>query len=147
MKLLKIEEQQEQDLKKFLNKVDFFSKCTLVDFKRILGSFELQEYDEGEVIIQGGDSAQAFYIIYKGKADVLSKKTFFKASKKISELGTGELFGEMAILENVPRTATVIAGKGVQIFILESLRIQDLLHENPSFRDALRKLSEERKNQ
>jgi CRP-like cAMP-binding protein len=146
MKILNIAETEEKSLLKYLARVSFFAGLNKMHFKRIISSFELREYENDEVIIEKGDMGYSFFIVYAGKVGIFNKKFFFMSNTKIAELGVGELFGEISLLEGVPRTATVISSGTTKLFVLESRSIQKLFQENPSFRESLKKISETRKN-
>jgi CRP-like cAMP-binding protein len=60
------------------------------------------------VIIRAGEPGERFYMIADGQARVC------KDGKQLRQMGTGESFGEIALLREVPRTATVIATSRLQ---------------------------------
>jgi hypothetical protein len=67
----------------------------------------------GAVVIREGDAGDRFYVIVDGTADVSI------AGAPVRSLGPGDHFGEIALLRNVPRTATVRAGSPLRLLALE----------------------------
>ena len=93
----------------------------------------------GDIIIGSGEHGDALYVIAHGKVCVV------KDGQAVAELGDGEFFGEMALLGDQVRTATV---KAISPSTLLRLRRRDVLllaKENPELREKLEKASQERR--
>ena len=124
-----------------LHKVPMFAKLELSKLKLLAFTSELCTYDDGEVLFEAGDAPDSAYVIMKGAVDILADTE--KGSVVEVVLGSNELFGELGVLTNSPRSATVRAQDG-----LVALRITDemflkLLAENPEVAlDVMRQLSE-----
>jgi putative peptide zinc metalloprotease protein len=67
----------------------------------------------GDVLVREGAVGDAFYVIASGHAEVL------RSEGRVADLGPGEFFGEIALLEDVPRTASVIARTPLRVFRLD----------------------------
>ncbi len=70
---------------------------------KVKGGFENLHYSDGEIIFQSGDIGDYLYVIAEGTVDVI------KGDKKITSLSKGEYFGEMALMSEKKRTATIKA--------------------------------------
>ena len=82
-------------------------------------------FRQGEIIIQQGDTATAFYIVERGIVSVS------KDGKVVARLAPGQYFGEVGLLHGVPRTATVTAQSStVQVLELTRERFLDLVENS-----------------
>jgi CRP-like cAMP-binding protein/cytochrome P450 len=83
-------------------------------------------FSAGEVIIREGDAADAFYIILSGSAEVT--RLVHGAPQPLARLGEGQFFGEIGLLQDIPRTATVTARPGgVEVLTLGRAEFLDLV--------------------
>jgi len=89
----------------------------------------------GETIIRQGDSGERFYIVRSGAVEVE------RDAQPLAQLGAGEAFGEIALLLDVPRTATVTAIQPTRLLALEAHDFRDLLAGYLGRADELQRLS------
>jgi CRP-like cAMP-binding protein len=82
----------------------------------------------GETIVREGDAGDAFYVITAGTAVVQRNGT------RLRELGEGDFFGEISLIDGEPRTATITATDGVSALTLGREQFQRLIDEHPSVR-------------
>ena len=88
---------------------------------QILKSFTIEDFKKGAVIIKQGEIGYKFYIIKNGSAIVSSN------GQDIGELSQGTYFGEMALLTDEPRQATVTANEETQCFVLDRKTFKSIL--------------------
>ena len=86
-----------------LGKAWIFSKLEKSDLQRIAKAVVSRKYTKGDTIVTEGEQAVAFFVIVGGKVEVT------KAGSSLSELGAGDAFGEMALLDGFPRATSVVA--------------------------------------
>jgi cAMP-dependent protein kinase regulator len=79
----------------------------------LLGSGAWVSFSPSEVIVREGEPGDAFYALAAGQVDV------FERGRQVRTMGAGSHFGELALLHDVPRTATVVARTPVRAFRLE----------------------------
>lgn len=106
-------------------------------------SFATQTCREGEAIVREGEEGHTFYIIVRGKFEV-TKLTNEDGERRVATLQDGDYFGEIALMREVPRTATVRAlGPGVLLAMRREI-FQRLLSGAPQVREALGRALEQR---
>ena len=131
-KLIKLDP---DDTARALARVPLFAGSSEQDVREIAGLAHLLTFEDGAVIVPEGEEGLGFYLLLSGEARVL------QGEREINRLGTGEFFGEIALLEGTPRTASVVAvGAVVCLGILRG-DFRPLLVRQP--RIALRIVEEE----
>jgi CRP-like cAMP-binding protein len=99
---------QADETLQFLSKVRLFKRLPQPDHKALADAMVPQTYQAGQAIITQGDDGDSFYIIKSGGCDVVIEE------KKVAELRAGDFFGEVALLRDEPRTATIKARAKVE---------------------------------
>jgi CRP-like cAMP-binding protein len=90
-----------------LRNIPLFAKVEPAKLKLLAFTSEHVEFMEGDIIFRQGDTGDAAYILLDGQADILVDTP--QGSVKVAQLGRNDIVGEIAILCDVPRTATVAA--------------------------------------
>ena len=94
--------------------------------------------EAGAAIVTQGDEGDRYYAIAEGELEVV------KDGARVNTLGRGDGFGEIALLQNVPRTATVVALTPVKLYGLAKAPFLEVLTGHPAARAAAREVVEER---
>jgi CRP-like cAMP-binding protein len=89
-----------------------------------------RHYDPGAVIVQEGQGGIAFFVVINGEAQVARQGTD-GALHELRKIGPGEVFGEMALFSDRPRTATVTAIVPTECLALHRLEFLDELRRSP----------------
>lgn len=95
------------------------------DRETVLWSARQRTYAPGEVVVREGDSAVNLFLIASGRARVEQD------GRELRTLGAGEFFGELGILQQHPRTATVTAIDEMTCVLLPAWEFRSLLREHP----------------
>jgi CRP-like cAMP-binding protein len=109
-----------------LANVPLFSECSQRDLQTISRVVREITHGAGTVIAREGDPGVGLFIILDGTADVSI------GGRKKASLGPGDFFGEIALLDGGPRTATVTAKTDVTLLGLTEWVFRGLMVEHPS---------------
>lgn len=90
-----------------LRSIPLFAKIEPAKLKLLAFTSEQVEYMVGDVLFRQGDAGDAAYIVLEGDADILVDTP--QGPVRVAQLGKNDIVGEIAILCDVPRTATVAA--------------------------------------
>lgn len=99
--------------------------------------FVTQHFEAQERIITEGEGGDTFYLIVRGSVGVMKEETEGSLNR-IATLSDGDFFGEIALLEDVPRTATIEADTPVTVLALQRRVFQSLLNQAPHLREKLK---------
>ena len=106
-----------------LRSVPLFGGCTDKELQFIASHADEVEFPSGRVLCKKGETGGDFFVILEGSARV-------EAGDGQRMLGPGEFFGEIALLDNGPRTATVVAATPMRCLVLGHEQFRDVLHQN-----------------
>jgi CRP-like cAMP-binding protein len=120
-----------KDWAEVLGRLPLFARVPKRHLRKIAGLAEFAEFDQGDMVIRAGEPGDAFYLILSGRAKVLGKPR---------SLSVGDHFGEMALIDGEPRSATVTAASELQAMKLPRRPFMKLLEQEP--RIALGMLAE-----
>ena len=98
------------------------SKKELTDLARRTEDLEVPA---GEVLCKEGDTGREFFVIVDGETEVTSN------GKQVAQRGGGDFVGEIALLEDTNRTATVTAKTPLRLFVLTREDFRSLVRDNP----------------
>ena len=107
---------------------------------------ELKEVKTGHIVIKQGEIGDQFYILQDGEVEVILEQYKDNRYKEIhlATLGAGSYFGEIALLKDVPRTATVRTTKESTILILSKNDFLGIFKEHLGSISDMLKLTEKR---
>lgn len=100
-----------------LAKVPLFENLKRGQLERLAKQFELQAYEAGQAIVTQGEGGTGFYILVSGRAEVIHLRPD-GTKTVVNYFGPGEFFGELALLTDGPRTASIIAAEPTQCQVL-----------------------------
>lgn len=125
-----------------LEKMPLFSELSQVQLARIFRSFTQERFPADATIIRQGDESDRFYVIHEGRVAVLDESV--EGGRRVATLSAGEYFGEIALLQDVRRTATVRAETDVVLWSLAKGDFLPQLAMAPRAGEALQMVSSRR---
>ena len=96
-----------------------------------------RNFKEGEVIIKQGAPGSGLFVILSGTVTVTSKPRSGLHSSPLNNLGKGEFFGELSLLDGHPRSATVTAASETEVIELNRWVFLDALRKEPTIAVAM----------
>lgn len=115
----------------FLRTIRLFEGIKKRDVIHILECLQERTYLKGETIFAQGDIGRALFIVFSGRVALTRLDRATDKSEVIAEVRPGEFFGEMALLEEMPRTATAYAQEETRVFMLFKTKLESLLFSRP----------------
>ncbi len=105
--------------------VVLFSGCSRKEIAQVASLATEVDIPEGKVLAREGQPGREFYVILDGKAAVSID------GSEVATLGPGDFFGEMALLDQGPRVATVTATTPMEVAVLDPREFSTLIEEHP----------------
>ena len=109
-----------------LKSIWLFSGCTGSELRRIRSALDEVQVPKGKVLVEEGRIGLEFFLIVDGKAVVT------RNGRKVASLGPGDYFGELALLDRRPRSASVVSETDMDLLVLSQRQFNGLLESVPT---------------
>ena len=109
-----------------LKGVPLFAGCSKSELQRIAALADALDLAEGATLIREGERGREFIVVAEGSVRVT------RGGKTLNELGSGDFIGEIALVADVPRTATVTATSPVRLLVVTDRAFRSVLEQMPS---------------
>jgi CRP-like cAMP-binding protein len=120
-----------------IKRAPLFSQCSKREFEAISSIADEIDLKEGKELTRQGKPGREFFVLVEGTADVI------KNDRKVSTLKAMDFFGEIALIHQSPRTATVKATSPVRALVITDRNFRRLMAEQPEIqRKVLEALAE-----
>ena len=114
----------------FLRRMSLFASMTLEQLRVLSAHLEHEHWLSGEVIFVDGDLSQELYLIVSGEIAIV--KAYREPGERVlNTLRPGDFFGEMAIFEGAPRSATAVAKKEAELLVLQPTAFRLAIYQKP----------------
>jgi len=108
-----------------IKKVPLFSKLKKKELEEVAHIADELDLRKGKVMAEEGDRGREFFVLLEGEADVT------KGDKSINTMREGDFFGEIALVTQMPRTASVTATTDVRVLVITERDFGALLKHSP----------------
>lgn len=132
------------DVQQWLRQVFPQASDELLD--HVSNTLDRRSFDEGDMIIRQGDEPDGFYVILSGELDVSRLADGRDGVERVATLGKGDFFGEVGLLNNVPRNATVTAKTAGELLTLSPEAFRKVVDECDATAQFLAQVSAMRSN-
>jgi CRP/FNR family transcriptional regulator, cyclic AMP receptor protein len=108
-----------------LRRVALFEGLDDDELTRLADRFQDRSAREGDVIVEEGSTGTSFFVIAEGEVDVSV------GGDRKATLGPGDVFGEMAVIDEDVRSASIVAASDVRLYFLTPWEFRPFVHEQP----------------
>jgi CRP-like cAMP-binding protein len=108
-----------------LRKVPIFADLSERELRKILKATEEYSYPAGAVIVAEGSRSEQLFLILKGTVKVR------RGGRTVAKMGSGDFFGEIALIDGLPRTASVVADTSVRCRVLLRKEFFEIVDATP----------------
>ena len=122
----------------FLGRVPIFASCTAEEIAAIAGVAQEGFFQPGQIIVTQGTPGQAFYMITRGRVEIL------RDGHSLGAFGPGDFFGEMSLLTGEVRSASIRVKEDAEFIVIDKESFRSTLVNNPSIAESLSKILSER---
>ena len=109
-----------------ISRVPLFARCSKKELRMIANIADQIEWPEGKTLIKEGRLGSEFFILIDGTVSVS------RDGRKLRDLAAGEWVGEVALISNVPRTATVVTTSPARALVMTGRGFAQLMTDSPS---------------
>jgi diguanylate cyclase (GGDEF) domain len=115
----------------FLARLPLFANMSELEINALGAFLEPRRFSEGEIVFLEGESGKELFIVRSGRIGSYVTQGDL-TRRKVYEFGPGVLFGEMAIIEDEPRSATCYAKEASELLVLDGIDFYRLVWEHPA---------------
>jgi CRP-like cAMP-binding protein len=120
-----------RELQQVLAEVPLFATCSRRDLQIVARHMEVVELPAGTEVVVEGTRGDAFYVLLRGSAVVRT------GGRTVASLGGGDHFGELALLDHGPRTASIVLDADSTLGVLGSRIFRGIVRDVPELTDKL----------
>ena len=123
-----------------ISKVPLFGRLSKRELEQIASVADEIDLADGKELTREGEAGREFFVLLEGTADVI------QGGEQVNSLGSGDFFGEIALISDGPRTATVTATSPVRALVVTARSFQRLVEQMPEIERNVLAAAAERLN-
>ena len=143
--LMQLSAEETGRLRLVLQRISFLEKLKMSELDQLISALNKRSYKRGETLIKQGSRGDVFFIMASGRVGVYREKFFSR--KQIATLGPEAFFGEMSLIDNLPRNATVVAEEDSDVYYVSHEDFQSILLKNPGIAAVIKQTADFRRIQ
>lgn len=124
-----------------LEGVTLFEGVDPDELERVASLFDVQTADEGVRLVNEGASGYFFFVVVEGRAVVNAGEDI------VATYGPGDFFGELAILDAAPRSATVTTTSPSKLLVMHGTQFRRFQHEHPEIAARIEEVTQKRRDE
>jgi len=109
-----------------LEAVWLFAGCTRAELRRMAKVFQEVDVPPGTLLVEEGEPGLLFFVVVAGRASVT------RGTRAVACLGPGDSFGELSLLDDRPRSASVTSDTDMTLLVIRQHQFQKVLRDTPS---------------
>lgn len=109
-----------------IRQVPLFGGCSKTELAQVAAIADELDLGEGATLITEGERGREFLVVVEGTVKVT------RDGRKLRDLGAGSFVGEIALVADVPRTATVVATSPVRLLVITDRAFKELVRKTPT---------------
>lgn len=123
---------QHKTLEELIKSVEIFDGLETRDINKVLKAANGRKFESGHVVFKEGDIGDSFYLIIEGKVRV-TKTVDGDKIEDVATLKSGDYFGEMALLDGEPRSASVVAIEPTKVLEVKNSQFIKMIMDDDNF--------------
>jgi CRP/FNR family transcriptional regulator, cyclic AMP receptor protein len=112
-------------------RVPLFSRCSKAELARIAQLADEIDLPAGKTLTKEGTRGREFFVLLEGEADVRRR------GQRIATMCGGDFLGEIALVTDVPRTATVTTATASRLLVITDRAFRELMRESPKIQEKV----------
>ncbi len=117
-------------VKNILKEIPFFEDFNEEDLDYLSGQLSLRSFGDGTELFKKGDIGDYLFFIVEGNVKIQLESPFYKSI--YATVGRGNSIGEMSLIDEFPRSATIVVTESAELLILTKNRFESINEENPA---------------